>query len=121
MAKGGLHGALDGLEDKLGWVNVVSTRNNITDYFNTLGKVWETTRNTFKPYPCDRVLHAPINGWIQVRKQALEQGLDLSSITNVTARTNPSVLFLTDNPDPQTGLAAKFSFYHAAAISLTIS
>lgn len=39
MAKGGLHGALDGLEDKLGWVNVVSTRNNITDYFNTLGKV----------------------------------------------------------------------------------
>ncbi|KAH0372753.1 hypothetical protein KCU65_g987, partial [Aureobasidium melanogenum] len=120
MAKGGLHGALDVLEDKLGWANVVSTRNNVTDYFNTLGKVWETTQNTFKPYPCDRVLHAPIDEWIQIRKQALDQGSDLSSITNNTARTNPSVLFLTDDPDPQTGLAAKFSFYHAAAISLLI-
>lgn len=39
MAKGGLHGALDGLEDKLGWVNVVSTGNNVTNYFDTLGKV----------------------------------------------------------------------------------
>ena len=46
--------------------------------------------------------------------------MNLSSITNVTARTNPSVLFLTDHPDPQTGLAAKFSFYHAAAISLLL-
>ncbi|KAH0383021.1 hypothetical protein KCU92_g5746, partial [Aureobasidium melanogenum] len=62
MAEGGLHGALDGLEDGLGWVNVVSTRNNVTHYFDTLGKVWETTRNTFKHFPNDRVLHAPIDG-----------------------------------------------------------
>lgn len=53
-----------------------------------------------------------------MRRQALEQGLSISDITNVTARTFPRVLFLTDNKTPESGLAAKFSIYHAAAVAL---
>lgn len=118
LAKSGLSAPLDGLEAERGWTHVVSTRENITAEFDTLGEVWETARNTFKPFPCDRIIHAAIDGWIQLREQALKQNLDISSITNVTARTNPMVLFLTDNPDPITGLESKFSIYHAGAIAL---
>lgn len=118
LAKSGLSAPLDGLEAERGWTHVVSTRENITAEFDTLGEVWETARNTFKPFPCDRIIHAAIDGWIQLREQAIMQNLDISSITNVTARTNPMVLFLTDNSDPTTGLESKFSIYHAGAIAL---
>ncbi|CAG8240691.1 unnamed protein product [Penicillium salamii] len=118
FAQNGFGSSLEGLEAERGWANVVSTRNNVTKEFTTLGNVWEITKNTFKPFPCDRIIHAAIDGWIQIHDQAVEKKLDLTSIVNVTARTNPKVLFLTDNPEPKTGLDGKFSVYHAAAVSL---
>lgn len=110
--------SMEGLEGEHGWAKVVSTRENLVLELVSLGEVWEITRNTFKPFPCDRVIHAPIDGLIQVRKQALEKGFDINTITNVTARCHPRVLFLTDTPNPETGLQAKFSIYHAAAVAL---
>jgi len=118
LVQNGYGGSLQGLEAERGWAHVVSTRENLTAMFDTLGKTWEIARNTFKPFPCDRIIHAAIDGWIQTHEQAIQKGLDLSAIKNVTARTNPRVLFLTDNPEPKTGLDAKFSVYHAAAVAL---
>lgn len=118
LAQQGFTASMEGLEAERGWVNVVSTRQNLTEEFSTLGERWEILQNTFKPFPCDRILHAAIDGWIQVHDQAAEEGLDLTSIANVTARCHPRVLFLTDDPEPSTGLAGKFSVYHAAAVAL---
>ncbi|KLU83193.1 hypothetical protein MAPG_02258, partial [Magnaporthiopsis poae ATCC 64411] len=100
LVQGGLTGPLNGIEAERGWVHVVSTRENVTAEFGTLGSDWEITKNTFKPFPCDRIMHAEIDGWIQARAKALKQGLDLFKITNVTARAHPRVLFLTDHPEP---------------------
>lgn len=118
LAKKDFGGSLEGLEAKRGWAHVVSTRNNLTAEFSTFGEVWETTKNTFKPFPCDRIIHAAMDGWIQIHDQAKKKGLDVTKIANVTARTAPRVLFLTDDKTPETGLAGKFSVYHAAAVSL---
>ncbi|KAF6800331.1 MmgE/PrpD family protein [Colletotrichum sojae] len=118
LAKNGFSASLEGPEAERGWIHVVSTRENTTAEFDTLGEVWEIESNTFKPFPCDRIIHAAIDGWIQIRQLALEQNLDILSITNVTARTHPRVLFLTDDPEPTTGLEGKFSVYHTAAIAL---
>ncbi|RYP18157.1 hypothetical protein DL765_004083 [Monosporascus sp. GIB2] len=118
LAEKSVTASLEGIEAERGWVNVVSTRENVTAGFSTLGDVWEIELNTFKPFPCDRIIHAAIDGWIQLRTKAIDHGLDISSIVNVTARVHPRVLFLTDNPEPNTGLEAKFSLYHAAAIAL---
>ncbi|SCO15888.1 related to immune-responsive protein 1 [Fusarium fujikuroi] len=107
-----------GLEAKRGWSHVVSTRENLTAEISTLGDVWEISRNTFKPYPCDRIIHAAIDGWIQIHNKAVKDGLDVNKIANVTARTHPRVLFLTDDPKPETGLQGKFSVYHAAAVAI---
>lgn len=118
LAQNGYTSSLQGLEAKYGWANVVSTRQNLTDEFATLGKTWEIAKNSFKPFPCGIVIHPTIDGCIQLRQQAGENGNDIDTIENVTARVNPEVLVLTGKTNPQTGLEGKFSVYHAAAISL---
>lgn len=106
------------LEAKYGWTHVVSTRENTSDVFDALGKTWEIEQNTFKPFPCGIVIHPTIDACIRLRSDALAQGLDITDIEAVDARVNPYVLTLTGNRDPQTGLEAKFSVYHAAAVGL---
>ncbi|CAG7565924.1 unnamed protein product [Fusarium equiseti] len=118
LAKNGFGGSLKGLEAERGWSHVISTHQNLTAEFSTFGEVWEVTKNLFKPYPCDRIVHAAIDGWIEIHNQAEKKNLDINKITNVTARCAPRVLFLTDDPNPETGLAGKFSVYHAAAVAL---
>ncbi|KAH8881122.1 2-methylcitrate dehydratase PrpD [Thozetella sp. PMI_491] len=118
LAQNGYTSSLQGLEAKFGWANVVSTRQNLTDEFATLGQTWEIAKNTFKPFPCGIVIHPTIDACIQLHDMAVEQGLDITSIQTVTARVNPQVLVLTGKTDPQTGLEGKFSVYHAAATAL---
>lgn len=118
LAQSGYGSTLEGLEGEYGWAHVVSTRQNVTKELSTLGSIWEITKNTFKPFPCDRIIHAAIDGWIQIHDQAVKKGLRIADIKNATARVNPMVLSLTDNHDPKTGLDAKFSVYHAGAVAL---
>ncbi|KAK8106546.1 hypothetical protein PG999_009905 [Apiospora kogelbergensis] len=117
LAQAGLSGALNGLEADKGWTHV-STQENLTAVVDTLGKVWEISLNTFKPYPCDCIVHAAIDGWIQLQAQALEKGLNIADIIKVGARTNPMVLFLTDKRNITTGVEGKLSVYHVAAVAL---
>ena len=106
------------LEAKYGWTHVVSTRENTTDVFDSLGETWEISKNTFKPFPCGIVIHPTIDACIRLRQDALDQNLSIADISAVDARVNPYVLTLTGKRDPQTGLEAKFSVYHAAAVGL---
>jgi aconitate decarboxylase len=117
LAQQGYSGSLQGLEALKGWARAVSGANQTLEV-KGLGQDWEILLNTFKAYPCDRIIHGAIEGWIEVRRQALAQDLSISDITNVTARTFPRVLILTNNKTPKTGLEAKFSIYHAAAVAL---
>ncbi|KAJ9139359.1 MmgE/PrpD family protein [Pleurostoma richardsiae] len=118
LAQAGYTSSLQGLEAKFGWANVVSTRQNLTEEFATLGLSFEVAKNTFKPFPCGIVIHPTIDGCIQLHDQAVDKGLDVASIASVAARVNPEVLVLTGKMDPQTGLEGKFSVYHAAAVAL---
>lgn len=118
LASQGYTSSLQGLEAKFGWAHVVSTRENMTAEFDTLGKVWEVQKNTFKPFPCGIVIHPTIDASIQLRTKVLGMGLKIADITSVVARVNPEVLVLTGKTDPQTGLEGKFSVYHAAAAAL---
>lgn len=119
LARNGYTSSLEALEAKYGWTHVVSTRENTTAYFEQLGRVWEVEKNTFKPFPCGIVMHPTIDGCIQLRDQALEQGRDVAgAVKSVELRVNPHVLVLTGKTSPRTGLEGKFSIYHAAAVGL---
>ncbi|KAI0124802.1 hypothetical protein BJ170DRAFT_696375 [Xylariales sp. AK1849] len=116
LAKNGYTSSLQALEAKYGWLNIVSTRENATAYFDQLGTIWEVEKNTFKPFPCGIVMHPTIDGVTQLHNQTIEQGKSISSVRSIHLQVNSEVLVLTGKTHPTTGLEGKFSIYHAAAV-----
>lgn len=104
-----------GIEAPRGWAHVLSTRFDPAIITEGLGEHFELSRNMYKPYPCGLVVHAVIDGCIDLRRM---HGADLMDIERIDLRVNPMVLELTGKKTPNTGLEGKFSVYHAAAIGL---
>jgi 2-methylcitrate dehydratase PrpD len=69
----------------------------------------------YKPYACGLVVHAAIDGCIQLSK---EHDLKGDEIEHVELTVNPIVLELTAKREPTTGLEGKFSVFHAAAVAI---
>lgn len=103
------------LEAKYGWVNVVSTGHDYNYITQGLGSRYEISQNTYKPFACGVVMHATIDGCIQLRN---EQKLLADGISQVELKVHPLVMQLTSRRSPQTGLEGKFSIYHAASVAL---
>ncbi|KAK4939853.1 hypothetical protein LTR10_019920 [Elasticomyces elasticus] len=118
LASNGYTSSLQALEAKRGWANVVSEKQNLTEQIDSLGKVWETEKNSFKPFPCGIVVHPIIDGCIQLHHDIKEKGLSVSDITKIHTRVHPLVLELTGKKTPKDGLQAKFSVYHGGAVGL---
>ena len=104
-----------GIEAKSGWANVVSTKQTWSEITAGLGKTYELSLNTYKPFACGIVMHPTIDGCIQLRNQFK---IMPDQIRSVELRVHPLVLELTGKTSPQTGLEGKFSVYHAAAVAL---
>lgn len=103
------------LEAKRGWLNVLSTRHDASEITEGLGERFEILANTYKPFACGIVMHPTIDACIRLREQ---HGIDIDSVRSVVLQVHPLVLELTGKVQPQTGLEAKFSIYHAAAVAL---
>ena len=104
-----------GIEAPRGWAHVLSTRFDPGIITDGLGEHFELSRNMYKPYPCGLVVHAVIDGCIELKRR---HNLQPRDIERVDLRVNPMVLELTGKKTPNTGLEGKFSVYHAAAIGL---
>jgi 2-methylcitrate dehydratase PrpD len=102
------------LEAKYGWVNVVSTGHDYDAITKGLGSAFEISKNTYKPFACGVVMHATIDGCIQLRN---ETKLSADEIDRVELKVHPLVMQLTSKKAPQTGLEGKFSIYHAASVA----
>ncbi|KIX97742.1 uncharacterized protein Z520_06520 [Fonsecaea multimorphosa CBS 102226] len=120
LASKGYTSSTQALEAKRGWVNVVSASNQLDDVMATLGTVWETAKNSFKPFPCGIVVHPIIDACIQLHRDMAQRGLAATQITSVKCRVHPLVLELTGKKTPQDGLQAKFSVYHGGAVGLVL-
>ena len=103
------------LEAKSGWTNVLSTSRDYTELTRNLGRHYEISLNTYKPFACGVVIHPAIDGCIQLRNQ---YHLAAGQIDRVDLRVHPLVLELTGKKTPQTGLEGKFSVYYAAAVAI---
>jgi 2-methylcitrate dehydratase PrpD len=104
-----------GIEAKAGWANVLSTKRNYAEITENLGKTYEISLNTYKPFACGIVMHPTIDGCIQLRDQTHFLPDDVKSID---LRVHPLVLELTGIKAPKTGLEGKFSIYYAAAVAI---
>jgi 2-methylcitrate dehydratase PrpD len=103
------------LEAKRGFANVMSTRHDFSEITDNLGKSFEVSINSYKPFACGIVIHPSIDACIQLKK---ENGLTGDEIEKVELRVAPLVLELTGKRTPQVGLEGKFSVFHSAAVAL---
>jgi 2-methylcitrate dehydratase PrpD len=104
-----------GIEAKRGFANVLSTRFDPKEITTNLGKSFELSLNTYKPFACGIVEHPAIDGCIQLRN---EHKLKAGDIDGIALGAHPLVLELTGKKTPQTGLESKFSVYHSSAVAV---
>ena len=104
-----------GIEAPRGFAHVLSTRFDPDVITDGLGERYELSQNMYKPYACGLVVHAAIDGCIQLKR---EHRLTPEDIESVHVRTSPLVPELTAIRRPQSGLEGKFSIFHACAVAL---
>jgi 2-methylcitrate dehydratase PrpD len=104
-----------GIEAQRGFAHVLSTAFRPEEITERLGKTWEISLNTYKPFACGIVIHPIIDACIQLRN---EHGLKAENIESIEAKVHPLVLELTGKKTPQVGLEGKFSVYHSAAVAI---
>ena len=103
------------IEAKRGFANVMSTKQDYSRITEGLGKTFEVTLNSYKPFACGIVIHPAIDGCVQLKK---ENGLTGAEIEKVELTVAPLVLELTGKRTPQVGLEGKFSVFHSCAVAL---
>lgn len=104
-----------GIEARRGFANVLSTKFDPKEITDNLGKTFELSLNTYKPFACGIVEHPAIDGCIQLRN---EHKLKAADIESIALGAHPLVLELTGKKTPQTGLESKFSVYHSSAVAI---
>jgi len=103
------------VEAPRGFGHVTSTRFDPKVITEDLGKRYEILLNMYKPYACGLVVHAAIDGCIEL---AREHRLAPEQIARVDLTVSPLVHELTAKRRPQSGLEGKFSVFHAAAVGI---
>lgn len=103
------------LEAKRGFANVMSTKQDYARITEGLGKSFEVTLNSYKPFACGIVIHPSIDACIQLKREHKLAGDEVESLRLSVA---PLVLELTGKRTPQTGLEGKFSVFHSTAAAL---
>jgi len=85
--------------------------------FEAWGAPWNVADPgpSLKAYPCCGSTHGAIDAAMAIRQR---EGFDAAEIDGIEMRTDPKRLPHTDNPDPKSGLEAKFSVQYVIARAL---
>ncbi len=103
------------IEAPRGFAHVLSTKFDPTVITDGWGEHYELMNNMYKPYACGLVVHAAIDGCIQLRR---EHDIRRAEVARIALKVSPLVLELTGKKTPHSGLEGKFSIYHAVAAAL---
>src|SRR4051812_17999383 len=115
LAKNGFTASPKALEAPRGFAQVVSTKYDWSELTDDLGRRFEISCNTYKPFACGIVIHPTIDAATQLRAQ----GVKPADVERVELKVHSLVLELTGKKEPQDGLQGKFSVYHGFAAGLT--
>jgi len=115
LAKHGFTASARAIEAPRGLAQTYSTKCAWHEITDELGKRFEISKNTYKPFACGIVIHPSIDGCVQLRDA---HRLEAADIARVDLRVHPLVLELTGKSAPASGLEGKFSVYHACAAGL---
>jgi 2-methylcitrate dehydratase PrpD len=114
LAMNGFTASPAAIEGRRGFARVISPKHDWNEITDELGKRFEISFNTYKPFACGIVIHPTIDAAVQLRAT----GVKAADIERVELRVHPLVLELTGKKEPQDGLQGKFSVYHGFAAGL---
>ena len=115
MARHGYTASMRALEAPRGLLRTYSSKCDWTEISDELGKRFEISFNSYKPFACGIVIHPSIDGCRQLRDA---HRLRTDDIEGIDLLVHPLVLELTGKRAPKSGLEAKFSVYHACAAAM---
>jgi len=102
-------------EGPRGFAHVMGQDPDLSKITAALGDSWESSRNTYKPYPCGIVLHAVIDALLHLRSSG---HFAPEVVSRVVITGHPLLRERTDRPHPASGREAQVSLQHAAAVCL---
>lgn len=114
LARNGFTASERALEAPRGLIQVYSDKRDWNEITGELGKRFEISTNTYKPFACGIVIHPTIDAATQLRAR----GVRPEDIERVELKVHSLVLELTGRKEPQDGLQGKFSVYHGFAAGL---
>lgn len=114
LAKHGFTASPRAIEAPRGYVQVVSTKCDWKEATDELGRRFEISFNTYKPFACGIVIHPSIDACVQLRAKGVRAG----DVERIELKVHSLVLELTGKKEPQDGLQGKFSVYHGCAAGL---
>lgn len=115
LAKKGFTGPKKILEGGRGFFNAMSEEHDASRITENLGQEFKILENSFKIHASCRHTHHAVDLLIDVFK---EQNPALEDIESVEVDSYQVALTITDDPDPQTEYAAKFSLQFCSALAL---
>ncbi len=117
MARQGYTSSPRAIEAPRGLAQTYSTKCDWSEISEELGKRFEISFNTYKPFACGIVIHPSIDGCLQLRNA---NRLPVDDIERIDLKVHSLVLELTGKSAPRNGLEAKFSVYHACAAGIIL-
>ena len=115
LAQKGFTGPKKILEGDRGFFNAMSEEHDASRITENLGQEFKILENSFKIHASCRHTHHAVDLLIDVFK---EQNPALEDIESVEVDSYQVALTITDDPDPQTEYAAKFSLQFCSALAL---
>jgi len=115
-AKEGVTGSLDVLEGEAGFGRAMSDGPDWAKAFETLGKVFNITRMTFKNHTCCGHTFAAIDGALELQKRMKVAAREIERIRVASYRAAKEV---SGYEDPATPAEARFSLKYVVATALT--
>lgn len=117
MAKHGYTASNRAIEAPRGLAQTYSTKCDWNEITAELGKRFEISFNTYKPFACGIVIHPSIDGCMQLLNA---NRVAIDDIERIDLKVHSLVLELTGKTAPRSGLEAKFSVYHACAAGILL-
>lgn len=115
LAEKGFTGAQKILEGRRGFFESMSNEYDASKITNQLGKEFKILENSFKVHASCRHTHHTMDLMIEL---AREREVKLESIDKITVKTYQVALDITDDNEPTTQYASKFSMQFCTALAL---
>lgn len=114
LGKRNFTGATKILEGKRGFFEAMANVADPSKITKNLGNEWKITENSFKIHASCRHTHPAIDCILDIMK---EHAISYRQINRMTIKTYQTVLNITDNPNPNSVYACKFSSQFCASLA----